>query len=475
MDSPPVNSVPVAEIGLRPQAKERLYVIFQVGGWGFLFGLGVVVSLLLTKSEDHHDPVNVVASQMVATAMGLLLTHYARPLVTRWNWKQLGWRPLVPRVLALSAVLSLLWGLSNYGLIYGVMRVPWTAKFNPLLLFAISWIQGTTLFVGWWCIYFFYHLFDRFNRSEIERLRLATSVKEAELRALKSQINPHFIFNSLNSLRGLIDENPDRARQAVTQLANLLRYSLQSGQLETVPFEDELQTVNDYLALEQVRHEERLRVRLDVASGRAQPVRFRPCCCRPWWKTRSSTESRRGARAARSPIIARCEPASSASRSPIPVRWRRAAAQPASACATPPSGCDCCSAPRRGSICARLRRAGSWPSVTIPLEKAPGAGARAVGSPKCRQFRAPGAAAEQKTVRPRMKALLIDDERLARNELRRLLAAHADIAIVGEAANADEARERIAELGPTCCFWTSRCRATTDSRCWSRWSRRCRR
>jgi hypothetical protein len=136
-----------------------------------------------------------------------------------------------------------------------------------LSLFAFSWIQGTTLFVGWLCVYFFYHLFDRFNRSEIERLRLATSVKEAELRALKSQINPHFIFNSLNSLRGLIDENPDRARQAVTQLANLLRYSLQSGQLETVPFEDELHTVNDYLALEQVRHEERLRVRLDVEPG----------------------------------------------------------------------------------------------------------------------------------------------------------------------------------------------------------------
>jgi LytS/YehU family sensor histidine kinase len=91
-----------------------------------------------------------------------------------------------------------------------------------------------------------------------------TSVKEAELRALKSQVNPHFIFNSLNSLRALIDENPARARTAVTQLANLLRYSLKSGELETVPFEEELGVVNDYLSLEQVRHEERLRLRLDI-------------------------------------------------------------------------------------------------------------------------------------------------------------------------------------------------------------------
>jgi hypothetical protein len=267
MDSVSANSVPVAEIGLRQQAKERLYVICQMGGWGFWFVLGVVISLLFSKSEDHRDPVSVVTVVMVMPTLGLLLTHYTRPLISRWGWKQLGWRLLVPRVLASSGVLSFLWSLLQYGIIYGVMRMPWTAKVSPLVVFTLTWIQGTTLFVGWFCVYFFYHLFDRYNRSEIERLWLASSVKEAELRALKSQINPHFIFNSLNSLRALIDENPDRARQAVTQLANILRYSLQSGQLETVPFEDELQTVNDYLALEQVRHEERLRVRLEIGPG----------------------------------------------------------------------------------------------------------------------------------------------------------------------------------------------------------------
>jgi LytS/YehU family sensor histidine kinase len=146
-----------------------------------------------------------------------------------------------------------------------VFHCPWKSTYSPAVLFFISWINGTSLLTGWLCIYFFYHLFDRFNRSEIERLRLATTVKESELRALKSQVNPHFIFNSLNSLRALIDEDPARARQSVTQLSNLLRYSLQSGQLETVPFEDELRIVNDYLALEQVRHEDRLQVRLDIA------------------------------------------------------------------------------------------------------------------------------------------------------------------------------------------------------------------
>jgi hypothetical protein len=252
----------------RERTKERFYVLSQVVGWGFFMVVQVAFSFLFSKEEEVRDPVGTIAVVAMVVAEGLLITHYARPLITRWGWKQLGWRALFPRVLGLCVVQSLVWSVVGYGYSLALCKIfgtPWPSKYGPGLLILISWINGTCLLVGWHCIYFFYHLFDRFNRSEIERLRLATSVKESELRALKSQVNPHFIFNSLNSLRALIDEDPARARQSVTQLSNLLRYSLQSGQLETVPFEDELRVVNDYLALEQVRHEERLRVRLDVA------------------------------------------------------------------------------------------------------------------------------------------------------------------------------------------------------------------
>jgi signal transduction histidine kinase len=253
------------DIARRQRAKERIYVLCQTGGWGLFFGLQLLGSLVFVDPEQRRNRLCGIAIQFMVMAMGLLLVHFSRRLIERWGWKQLGWRALVPRLLALATGLSFLWTMVGYGYSYGVVHVPWVSKYSMGLMLFLSWFDGTMLFIGWFCLYFFYHLFDRFNRSEIERLRLVTTVKEAELRALKSQVNPHFIFNSLNSLRALVDENPARARQAVTQLANLLRYSLQSGQLETVPFEDELSVVNDYLALEQVRHEERLRLRLDVA------------------------------------------------------------------------------------------------------------------------------------------------------------------------------------------------------------------
>ena len=251
----------------RDRAKQRLYVLFQLGGWGCFLAVQVFFALYFSaRSGRVVNPMDTIAMVCMGVTSGLLISHYSRAFVARWTWKQLGWRPLVLRVAAFAVVLAVVW--VSFGFLYnfGVLRQPWPdAKYSPPLVFSLQCVNATFIFIGWFGLYFFYHLFDRFNRSEIERLRLTTHVKEAELRALKSQVNPHFIFNSLNSLRALIDENPVRAREAVTQLANLLRYSLQSGQLETVPFEDELRVANDYLALEQVRHEERLRIRLDIA------------------------------------------------------------------------------------------------------------------------------------------------------------------------------------------------------------------
>lgn len=267
MESTPSSTTVVLEdTDRRERAKERLYVFLQGGGWGLFFAMQAGVTFYFgAHRKTQIDTVVDVATMVMVAGHGLLLTHYARLFMHRWGWKQLGWRQLVPRATAMAFALSAIWNVVGYVYIYDIVGLPWTAKYSMTAVLTIGTVQGGFMLLCWLGCYFFYHLFDRFNRSEIERLRLSAHVKEAELRALKSQVNPHFIFNSLNSLRALIDEDPARARAAVTQLANLLRYSLQSGQLETVPFEDELRVVNDYLALEQVRHEERLRVRMDIS------------------------------------------------------------------------------------------------------------------------------------------------------------------------------------------------------------------
>jgi two-component system LytT family sensor kinase len=125
----------------------------------------------------------------------------------------------------------------------------------------------------WLLIYVVWHYVDKNRRDQLDKLRLEGMVKSLELKTIKSHINPHFIFNALNSIRALVDENPTRARTAITELSNILRSSLQAEKQETVPLQQELDIVNDYLALEQMRFEERLRIELDIDEDTlTQPI-----------------------------------------------------------------------------------------------------------------------------------------------------------------------------------------------------------
>lgn len=256
----------------RQRAKERIYMLCQTIGWGGFLVVQVFFAHMIASGKGEPVPLADDLQAVSIVAIGMLISHFSRVYVGRWGLKEMGWLRLVPRAIGIALLMSLIWSIVTAGWYYGVMRDPWPNEIQPFTLLAISIINGFLIFGGWLSFYFIYHVFNRFNISEIERLRLTTVVKDAELRALKSQVNPHFIFNSLNSVRALIDEDPQRARSAVTQLANMLRYSLQSGLNQTVSFEDELTVVNDYLALEQVRHEERLRLKLDIAPGTLRRV-----------------------------------------------------------------------------------------------------------------------------------------------------------------------------------------------------------
>lgn len=122
----------------------------------------------------------------------------------------------------------------------------------------------------WLLIYIVWHYFIKNRNDQYDRLRLESTVKELELKTIKSHINPHFIFNSLNSIRALVDENPQRARQAVTELSNILRSSMHAEKSETVSLERELNIVKDYLALEHMRFEERLRIIMQIDEDTLQ-------------------------------------------------------------------------------------------------------------------------------------------------------------------------------------------------------------
>jgi LytS/YehU family sensor histidine kinase len=116
----------------------------------------------------------------------------------------------------------------------------------------------------WSLLYHVFQYFERSKNNEVERLKLEASVKDFEAKMLRAQLNPHFMFNSLNSIRALVLENPEKAQASVTRLSNLLRNCLVADRQRTVTLGEELKTVQDYLSLEKIRYEDRLNVQTHV-------------------------------------------------------------------------------------------------------------------------------------------------------------------------------------------------------------------
>ncbi len=96
------------------------------------------------------------------------------------------------------------------------------------------------------------------KEKELQEERLTRSKVKAELDALQSKINPHFLFNTLNSIASLISENPQKAESTVEKLSELFRYTLQTSQKDSVKLSEELEIVRSYLEIEQVRLGDRL-------------------------------------------------------------------------------------------------------------------------------------------------------------------------------------------------------------------------
>lgn len=145
---------------------------------------------------------------------------------------------------------------------------------------SLAWLPGAAgfwifMFACWTVFYGAAMAARHAKRAEIEKLQLQVQVKDAELRALQSQVNPHFFFNSLNSIRALMYQDVPAAAQVVDRLAEMMRYNLQMGQVETVTLERELGAVRSYLAVEKVRFEERMSVAEqidDALKGMAVPA-----------------------------------------------------------------------------------------------------------------------------------------------------------------------------------------------------------
>jgi len=226
-----------------------------------------------TYKVNISDKVLLGRIAIVITA-GILVTHILR-LVIKWRgWMMESIEKAIPKLIIALVFASMLFSLIVLGgFDYFKLGTDSGKKLTFFARLLGSTFDNGLFILPWLLIYYFYHFFQKSRRQQLDTLRLETLIKELELKTIKAHINPHFIFNALNSIRALVDENPKRARRAVTELSNILRSSMQSEKMETVPFEKELSIVKDYLALENMRFEDRLKIEYQIDEDTLnQPV-----------------------------------------------------------------------------------------------------------------------------------------------------------------------------------------------------------
>ena len=236
------------------------YWLFQLLGWGTFIAINTFFAVTFSQIDEVY-----LSRLIIFVGIGFLMSHLMRTLV---KGIALLSKPLAYQILGFILI-SLVFALTIGFIEAQIIKMAGLEYKEELKLamsqqvIANSFYSFIYLFI-WNCIYFIYHYITETRQQQVDTLKLETLVKSLELKTIKSHINPHFIFNALNSIRALIDENPERARHAVTALSNILRSSMLTDQQETISLEKELNIVQDYLALEQIRFEDRLSVVYDI-------------------------------------------------------------------------------------------------------------------------------------------------------------------------------------------------------------------
>lgn len=246
------------------------YWLFQLIGWGSF----ALINTFFAFSFDRQTP-DFFKRLGVFLVLAVFFSHLMRAIIIRFGLLQKNLNKQIFQFFIITFCLTLLVSyiyleaLISFELIKKdeaavLQRTDVSYWVSKLLLVLSSAFSYFVLFFIWSLIYFVYHYVAKSRKQQMDTLQLESLVKELELKTIKAHINPHFIFNSLNSIRALVDENPQRARKAITEMSNILRSSMQADKSEAVAFEKELYIVKDYLALENMRFEDRLKIEYNI-------------------------------------------------------------------------------------------------------------------------------------------------------------------------------------------------------------------
>ena len=247
---------------LNPIIKNRNYIIAYIVIWVTIF----LIQTLIVNFFYGIDSVKSITDSAVFNLLFALIG-FNLWYVIRFNLKEtpnvfdLLFNHLIVAVLVIAGWIV----VSYFSLIY---LFPDNSSYKGFLNDSLPWrvITGIfyyLLFVMYYYVMLYYEDLQEKLKTEAE---LKILINEAELTALKSQINPHFLFNSLNSISSLTITNPDKAQEMVIKLSDFLRYTLSHDKNEKASLKEEFSNLNRYLDIEKIRFGHRLNFSTNIAE-----------------------------------------------------------------------------------------------------------------------------------------------------------------------------------------------------------------
>ncbi|CAM2064344.1 Histidine kinase [Sulfidibacter corallicola] len=236
----------------------------QFLGWG-LYGLGSYLARLLalnTYMGMYIGPARILLAEMVRVTMAFSMTLLLHLLYRRLWARSRSYLTLG----AIGAICSVGCGLAlMFGFKVALLPrlIPDLAVSGPSMYLKLAF-DYSMVFLAWSALYFGTRYWLDVEVHKQGLLRSEALAREAQLQMLRYQLNPHFLFNSLNSIRSLIHENPESAGEVVEELSDFLRSSLLREAVSQVTLRDEIDTLRSYLAVEKIRFEDKLVWRFEI-------------------------------------------------------------------------------------------------------------------------------------------------------------------------------------------------------------------
>jgi len=250
--------------------------------WSLLFWLGFA-SLLAT---EHH--VRIMNQDLRVMTQSGQAIHFWQNLLIDMAWCLtfailtpplflIGRRYPIKKGQAAKRIAAYILGFAPFMVAFACVRwallPPWNAitqqfearSFHSLVQITYRFASQAWTYIGITIAAQAYVYFERAHKQEVEGLELQQALAASELQALKSQLHPHFLFNTLHGISTLIETDSRRARAMVLRLSSLLRTTLEYQTVELISLEKETEFAESYLELEKMRLGQRLEVRWDVA------------------------------------------------------------------------------------------------------------------------------------------------------------------------------------------------------------------